>query len=42
VLFARRPDQFLHPYIWVEDGDPILKAYAERGFASFWIRCRAI
>ena len=36
VLFARRPDQFLHPYIWVEDGDPILKAYAERGFASFW------
>jgi hypothetical protein len=20
VLFVRRPDQFLHPYIWVEDG----------------------
>jgi hypothetical protein len=20
MLFARRPDQFLHPYIWVEDG----------------------
>ena len=36
VLIARRPDQFLHPYIWVEDGDTILKAYAERGFASFW------
>jgi hypothetical protein len=36
VLVVRRPDQFLHPYIWVEDGDPILKAYAERGWASFW------
>jgi len=36
VLFARRPDQFLHPYIWVEDGDPILKDYAARGLASFW------
>jgi hypothetical protein len=36
LLFARRPDQFLHPYIWVEDGDPILKDYAVRGLASFW------
>jgi hypothetical protein len=36
VLFARRPDQFLHPYIWVEDGTVILKAYAERGFASIF------
>lgn len=34
VLFARRPDQFLHPYIWVEDGVINLKAYAERGLAS--------
>ena len=34
VLFLRRPDQFLHPYVWVEDGTVILKAYAERGFAS--------
>lgn len=34
ILFARRPDQFLHPYVWVEDGTYILKAYAERGFAS--------
>jgi hypothetical protein len=34
VLFARRPAQFLHPYIWVEDGTVILKAYAERGLAS--------
>jgi hypothetical protein len=31
VLFARRPDQFLHPYIWVEDGRYILAEYAERG-----------
>jgi hypothetical protein len=36
VLFARRPDQFLHPYIWVEDGTVILKAYAERGLASMF------
>jgi hypothetical protein len=34
VLAARRPDQFLHPYVWVEDGTVILKAYAERGLAS--------
>src|SRR5262249_53040358 len=34
ILFARRPDQFLHPYIWVEDGVINLKAYAERGLAS--------
>jgi hypothetical protein len=34
VLIARRPDQFLHPYIWVEDGTVILDAYAERGLAS--------
>ena len=34
VLVARRPDQFLHPYVWVEDGTVILKAYAERGLAS--------
>jgi len=34
VCFLRRPDQFLHPYIWNEDGTIILKAYAERGLAS--------
>ena len=34
ILFARRPDQFLYPYLWVEDGTYILKAYAERRFAS--------
>jgi hypothetical protein len=34
VLFFRRPDQFLHPYVWVEDGPIILRAFAERGLAS--------
>jgi hypothetical protein len=34
VLVTRRPDQFLHPYVWVEDGTVILKAYAERGLVS--------
>jgi hypothetical protein len=32
VLFARRPDQFLHPYIWVEDGLYILKEFTDVGF----------
>jgi len=31
ILFARRPDQFLHPYIWVEDGQYILREYLEQG-----------
>ena len=30
-LFARRPDQFMHPYIWVEDGYYNLKTFAEKG-----------
>lgn len=34
VLYLGRPDQFLHPYIWVEDGTVNLKGYAERGFWS--------
>jgi hypothetical protein len=34
VLFIRRPDQFLRPYIWVEDGVNILPRYIERGWAS--------
>jgi hypothetical protein len=36
VLFYRRPDQFLHPYIWVEDGTYNLKAFAERGAWSLF------
>ncbi len=36
VLFYRRPDQFLHPYIWVEDGTEILKAFAETGAWSLF------
>jgi hypothetical protein len=31
VLFARRPDQFLHPYVWVEDGVYTLSDYVQRG-----------
>ena len=31
VLFLRRPDQFLHPYIWIEDGYVTLKSFAEHG-----------
>lgn len=34
VLGWRRPDQFLHPYIWVEEGSYTLKAYAAYGLAS--------
>jgi len=29
IVFARRPDQFLHPYIWVEEGVYTLRFYAE-------------
>jgi hypothetical protein len=36
VLMARRPDQFAHPYIWIEDGTIILKGFAERGVAVMW------
>jgi hypothetical protein len=31
ALFFRRPDQFLHPYIWVEDGFYNLKTFAQHG-----------
>jgi hypothetical protein len=34
VLFLRRPDQFLSPYIWVEDGTIVLPAFAARGWWS--------
>jgi hypothetical protein len=30
ALFLRRPDQFLHPYIWVEDGFYILHSYLDQ------------
>jgi hypothetical protein len=36
VLFIRRPDQFLRPYIWVEDGRNILPSYVEHGWASIF------
>jgi hypothetical protein len=31
VLFLRRPDQFLHPYIWIEDGWFNLRTFANHG-----------
>jgi hypothetical protein len=36
ILFARRPDQFLHPYIWVEEGLYTLRFYAERGWITLF------
>jgi hypothetical protein len=36
VSFLRRPGQFRHPYIWIEEGTVILKSYAERGLRSFF------
>src|ERR1700676_2907779 len=38
VLAYRRPDQFLHPYIWVEDGTLNLSRYAVCGIrCTFWL-----
>jgi hypothetical protein len=34
ILFARRPDQYLHPYIWVEEGVYTLRAFVERGWEA--------
>jgi hypothetical protein len=34
VIFARRPDQFLHPYIWVEEGYFTLRFYADSGWST--------
>lgn len=36
VLWWRRPDQFTHPYIWVEDGTYVLKRFAEKGWCSIF------
>lgn len=30
VLFARRPDQFFHPYVWIEDKEA-LRSYLDHG-----------
>lgn len=32
ALYFRRPDQFFHPYIWVEDGTVSLPQYIEHGW----------
>jgi uncharacterized membrane protein len=36
IVFARRPDQFLHPYIWVEEGVYTLRFYAENGWSTLF------
>ncbi|MCG6204147.1 hypothetical protein LPW26_05835 [Rhodopseudomonas sp. HC1] len=37
VLFVRRPDQFLAPYIWVEDGAKLLPDFLTYGWSSFFM-----
>ena len=36
VLFMRRPDQFWHPYIWVEDGYYTLRFSLEDGWRTIF------
>lgn len=36
VLFARRPDQFYSPYMWVEDGSILLPQYISKGWLSIF------
>src|SRR5215470_13572876 len=36
ILFLRRPDQFFHPYIWVEDGSLTLPGYLHRGWLELF------
>ncbi len=37
ILFVRRPDQFLAPYIWVEDGAKLLPDFLAYGWSSFFM-----
>jgi hypothetical protein len=34
IFVWRRPDQFLHPYVWVEEGTVTLPAYVAEGWKS--------
>ena len=36
LMIYRRPDQFLHPYIWVEDGTDNLPDYVQAGWLSLF------
>jgi len=36
LVIWRRPDQFHHPYVWVEEGTITLPAYLELGWSSLW------
>ena len=35
ALFLRRPTQWSHPYVWVEDGKDLLPHFLEYGWATF-------
>jgi hypothetical protein len=37
IIFSRRPDQFLHPYIWAEDGAILLTDFLNKGLLSIFI-----
>ena len=36
IFIWRRPDQFLHPYVWVEEGTVTLPAYLTEGWKSLF------
>lgn len=36
ILFARRPDQFLHPYVWVEDGQYVMRFVIHDGWRTIF------
>jgi hypothetical protein len=36
IFVWRRPDQFLHPYVWVEEGTVTLPAYLAEGWQSLF------
>jgi hypothetical protein len=36
VLVLRRPDQFINPYVWIEDGWYLLRMYVDDGWSSIF------
>jgi hypothetical protein len=37
IIFLRRPDQFLEPYVWVEDGTLHMRQFLEYGYLSLFV-----
>lgn len=37
IVFLRRPDQFLEPYVWVEDGTLHMRHFLEYGYLSLFV-----